>query len=320
MAPTARTREDARVSRLHSDELSIDTTLVRRLVDRSFPEYSCHAVVRARDAGSSNALFRLGDDMLVRLPRQPGGGATIEKEAQWLPFVAPRTTVAVPRVLGVGAPALGYSEQWAITEWIDGARAVPPRPGSGTSTAVGLAMDLARFMTELRAMDVPPGATEDETLTWYRGQPLAALDTDFRGAAGECRALGLPIDVDDALRVWDHAVESSTEADATPTWYHGDLLAENLLLDESGRLSAVLDFGGLAIGSPTVDLVVAWEVLDEEGRRELRTALDVDDATWTASRGWALLIAMITFPYYGAVMPRRCSDRLLMARAAIAGS
>ncbi len=104
------------------------------------------------------------------------------------------------------------------------------------------------------------------------------------------------------------------------TWFHGDLLVENLLVDQTGGLAAVIDFGGLALGNPTVDLVVAWEALDDEGRRVLRRALDVDDATWTASRGWALLIALITFPYYGTSMPVRCADRLAMAQAAIRGT
>ena len=149
--------------------------------------------------------------------------------------------------------------------------------------------------------------------------PLPALDDDFRAAVTECRGINLGLDLDDALRVWDLAAEASQGADATHTWYHGDLLAENLLL-RNGRLAAVLDFGGLAIGDPTVDLIVAWEVLDGAGRREFRRALDVDDATWTASRGWALLIAMITFPYYGTTMPRRSADRLVMAQAALEGS
>ena len=169
-------------------------------------------------------------------------------------------------------------------------------------------------------MEIPREAADDETLEWYRGLPLASLDTDFREAAAECRPLDVAIDIDEALRVWDRAVEASFAADATVGWYHGDLLAENLLLNDAGRLAAVLDFGGLAIGNPTVDLIVAWEVLDEEERREFRRALDVDDATWTASRGWALLIAMVTFPYYGATMPRRCTDRLAMAQAAISNA
>lgn len=306
------------VSQLHSDELSIDVTLARRLVDTAFPDYAGRDLTPTRDTGSSNALFRLGNDMLVRLPRQPGGGATIEKEVRWLPFVGSRTTVRVPEVVAVGEPGLGYSEHWAITRWLDGAGATPPLLGSGHAAPAGLASDVARFVTELRTMEVPPGAADDQTLNWYRGQPLASLDADFREAAAQCRGLDLAIDTDEALRVWDRAVEASFAADGTAAWYHGDLLAENLLLNDAGRLTAVLDFGGLAIGNPTVDLIVAWEVLDEEGRREFRKALDVDEATWTASRGWALLIAMITFPYYGATMPRRCADRLAMAQAAIA--
>lgn len=305
------------MSQLHTDELQIDVMLARRLVDTAFPDYAGRHLTPTRDSGSSNALFRLGEDMIVRMPRQPGGGATIEKESRWLPFVDSRITCAVPRVLGIGEPDLGYSERWAITQWLDGARATPPLPGWGHSASTGLATDLAQFVTELRTMEVPPEAADDEDLAWYRGLPLASLDADFRDVAAECRVLDLPIDTDEALRVWDRSVEASFAADLTVGWYHGDLLAENLLLNDEGRLAAVLDFGGLAIGNPTVDLIVAWEVLDEEGRREFRRALDVDDATWTASRGWALLLAMMTFPYYGATMPRRCADRLAMAQAAI---
>ena len=78
-------------------------------VDRAFPEYAVYDLKPTRDSGSSNALFRLGDNMLVRMPRQPGGGASIDKEARWLSFVGPRITVAVPRILGVGEPDLGYA-------------------------------------------------------------------------------------------------------------------------------------------------------------------------------------------------------------------
>ena len=304
--------------RLHADELSIDLNLVRCLVDRAFPEYASYDLKPTRDSGSSNALFRLGEDLLVRMPREPGGGATIDKEARWLPFVSSRVTAAVPRIVCIGEPDLGYSERWSITTWLDGVGAAPPLPGSGRSAGVALARDLADFITELRALEIPSEAAGDEALSWYRGMPLAVLDADFRESAAQCRILDIDIDIDEALRVWDRAVESSHAAEPATGWYHGDLLGENLLLDDEGRLAAVLDFGGLAIGNPTVDLIVAWEALAEEGRRAFRRALDVDDAAWTAARGWALLVAMITFPYYGATMPQRCADRLAMAQAAIA--
>jgi aminoglycoside phosphotransferase (APT) family kinase protein len=100
-------------------------------------------------------------------------------------------------------------------------------------------------------------------------------------------------------------------------WYHGDLLAENLLVAD-GRLAAVLDFGGLSVGDPTVDLVAAWEVLDADSRAVFRRAVDVDDATWLTVAGWALLLAVMTFPYYGDTMPARCASRRAMAANVLA--
>jgi len=304
------------VPQLHADELPIDVSLVRRLVDRAFPEYAALGVASMRDSGSSNALFGLGDDLLVRLPRQSGGGATIDKEVHWLPFVATRVTAAVPEVIGIGEPDLGYSERWAITRWLDGTIPALPLAGSTSGGPDGLTVDLAQFVKELRAIEIPAEAAIDESLSWYRGMPLASLDADFRAAVLECRGINTGLNLDDALRVWDQAVEASQATQAARAWFHGDLLAENLLVKD-GRLAAVLDFGGLAVGDPTVDLIAAWEVLDSEGRREFRRVLDVDEATWTASRGWALLIAVVTFRYYGTTMPRRCANRLAMAQAAI---
>jgi len=316
MAPGAAGDQDVRVPRLHPDELPIDDGLVRRLIDRSFPDLAGRDLRRLDDSGSSNVLFRLGDDLLVRLPRQPGGGATIEKEARWLPVVDGHLGVAVPCVLGVGEAAPGYPERWSITTWLDGTRPTASFADTG-DRAAALAQDLARFVTELRSMPVPDRAEDDDTLSWYRGEKLATLDAYFRVAAEECRSLGVDLDVDQALRVWDRAAEASLATEHATGWYHGDLLVENLLLDDEGRLAAVLDFGGLAHGDPTVDLVVAWEALSEDGRRDFRRALDVEEDTWTVSRGWALSIALMTFPYYGTTMPRRCADRLRMARAAM---
>jgi aminoglycoside phosphotransferase (APT) family kinase protein len=179
-------------------------------------------------------------------------------------------------------------------------------------------------------MPVPPEASGDPGLRWYRGGPLADIDDDVRAAAGACAHIaGLDLDAARALTVWDAALAAEAGQVAgqmagetptplsPPTWYHGDLLAENLLARD-GRLVAVLDLGGLGIGDPTVDLAGAWEILDAGGRDELLAALDADDATWARARGWMVGIALITFPYYWTSMPERCRVRRAALDAALA--
>ena len=246
------------------------------------------------------------------MPRQPGGSATVHKEAEWLPWVGDHLTVPTPVVVGVGEPGLGYPEAWSIMSWLPGRRA----DGLG---GLRLAGDLAQFVSQLRATPVLAAATTDERLRWYRGDLLTTLDEDFQEAAAACRSLPIALDIDRALAVWSEAVAAAATRTAEKTWYHGDLLVENLLVDEQGELAGVLDFGGLGVGDPTIDLIVAWEALDRPGRLAFWSALDVDDAEIAVSRGWALLIAFLTFPYYGATMPRRWADRLVMAQAAIDG-
>ena len=104
----------------HDDELRIDVRLVRALVDGAFPEFASLPLSPHGSSGSSNALFRLGEELLVRLPRQPGGSAAIEKEARWLPQVGPLLPVSVPEIVAVGERGLGYPERWSVVRWIDG--------------------------------------------------------------------------------------------------------------------------------------------------------------------------------------------------------
>lgn len=301
---------------LHEDELAIDEVLVRSLVDRLSPAYVPLPLSRLDTSGSSNALFRLGDQLLVRLPRQPGGTETIEKEQRWLPCVARSLPVAVPEVVAVGEPGYGYPERWSVVRWLDGDVPGVPRPGEEPRRT--LARDLAAVVTALRALPVPDEARADPALRWYRGDPLATLDDDVRRLLRECRDLDdLDLDLDACAALWDEAVALPDAGSlAEPKWLHADLVAENLLVRD-GRLAAVLDFGALCVGDPTVDLVVAWELLDPLARSEFRAAVDVDDVTWQRARAWALALSVMTFPYYRTTMPDRCATRLLMARAVL---
>jgi aminoglycoside phosphotransferase (APT) family kinase protein len=181
-----------------------------------------------------------------------------------------------------------------------------------------LAAALAGVVSALGLARVPGGAVSDPALHWHRGEPLAAMDAVTRQNIRRCRALGdFGYDLDAAERLWDEAMRLPGAKDRpAPRWYHGDLTAENLLVRD-GRLAAVLDFGGLSVGDPAVDLAVAWEVLDPPAREAFRAKLRVDDATWLRGRAWALSITLMIW-YYWATMPQRRTRSIAVGRNVLA--
>ena len=291
------------------------TDVVARLVKRDLPHLADRPLRRLETSGSSNVLFGLGTDLVVRMPRQSGGARSLETEADWLPLLAPALPVCVQETIALGDPGFGYPERWALVRWIDGDPLIPPvAPASG---ADALADDLAGFINALRATPIAAAAPADRRLRSYRSRPLNEIDAGVRRYLQQCRSLpDLQLDLDACADVWADAVNLPPSSERE-CWVHADLLAENLLL-RGERLAAVLDFGALAIGDPSVDLVVAWEVFGPEARQKFRDGVPVDDATWLRGRGWALAIALMTFPYYWESMPARCAARLNMAQQVLA--
>jgi aminoglycoside phosphotransferase (APT) family kinase protein len=306
-------------ARMHDDEIEVDEELVARLLATLLPSYDGLPLRRFASSGSTNALFRLGDDLLVRVPRQPGGTSTIEKEQRWLPYVAPHLPVATPEILAVGDPGFGYPEKWSIVRYLDGDQ--PTLPGLDQPPRHDLARDLASVVTALGSLLVPDTARTDPALEWYRGRPLAAMDDDMQSFLRDSRQLAdLDVDVDQVASVWAETMAMPEVGRVVPTaWYHGDLNAENLLVRE-GRLVAVLDFGGLSVGDPTNDLAVAWQLLDPAARATFRDMVNVDDITWRLARGWALVLAMMAQPYYWNTMRDRCLRGIHTAKAVLADS
>ncbi len=302
---------------LHADELCLDVDALRRELTRVRPELAVladGALVPLAETGSSNRLLRLGDDLLVRVPRQAGGWTGLRAEARWGPVLGAGLPVEVPLVLVVGEPTTELPAGWSLTRWIPG-----ERPVAGTGAVAG--EDLAALVAALRRTPVSAEAGADPALRGYRAGPLSALADDGRELVEECRALPDEVtrglDLDALAGVWERAVGADiAAAPVAPSWLHADLVAENVLVRD-GRLAALLDLGDVAVGDPTVDLVGAWELCDAAGRRAFRDALDVDDATWLRGAGWSVLLLLMTLSYYGATMPGRCADRVAAARAVL---
>lgn len=308
------------MEKMHKDEIPINIELVRKLVDSQFPDFANLPLHSLSASGSSNIQFRLGDELLVRLPRQPGGSAAIEKEERWTPIIGSHLPVAVPDFVGIGEPALGYSERWAIVRWLDGEHPKvcnPTKPPS--EKRLQLADELARVILALRSIDVGQETTTEYQLRNYRGGALVDYDEQMHRNIAQCRAIDdLNLDLDAVLSIWTSALDLPGASEVErEQWYHGDLVAENLLLTE-GHLTAVLDFGGLGVGDPTIDLHGAWELLDSPAREAFRVKVGVSDAEWLRGRAWALAVATMTFPYYWDTMPSRIKSRLSMAQSVLA--
>jgi aminoglycoside phosphotransferase (APT) family kinase protein len=273
---------------MHADEVDTDATLVRRLLARQFPQWADLPIEQVESTGTDNAIYRLGADMSVRLPRIQWATGQIEKERYWLPKIAPQLPLTVPVQLALGSPADGYPWDWAVYRWLAGENLLLDDIADPLETA----STLARFISALQHIDITgaPLASEHPRL---RGAALASKDPSTRDAIAKLEGI---YDVDAVLDVWEAALRVP-KWDRAPVWFHGDILPGNLLF-EDGRLRAVIDFSGLGAGDPACDLMSAWALFTGESRVAFRTALGVDDATWARARGHAVSQAAQFIPYY----------------------
>jgi len=264
--------------KMHADEVEIDEALVLRLVATQFPEWGGLPVSEIPSSGTVNAMYRLGDELTVRLPRILGGVEDIEAEWEWLPRLADALPVEIPTPVGRGKPGEGYPWIWSVQRWIAGT--VPTRGDED------LARGLASFVRAFRRIDFADGPAA------YRGGPLIQQDAETRQALAKLEGW---IDTDTATAAWESALAAAPAS--ADLWVHGDLMPSNLLVKD-GRLTAVLDFATAGVGDPACDLIPAWNLLSGPSRAVFREALEVDEDTWDRGRGRALSMALIQLPYY----------------------
>ncbi|MDT0187233.1 aminoglycoside phosphotransferase family protein [Microbacterium sp. ARD31] len=293
------------MSGMHADEIAIDDRTVRRLVDAQLPEWAGLPLRRLPPIGTDNQLFRLGEDLLVRMPRIAGPAEAVLFEHTWLPRIAPHLSLPIPSPVALGLPGEGYPWHWTVVPWIEGANPTPE-----TFDPEKWAVSLGSFVKECRAV---PGLGGPVT-TEGRGAPLVALDPWVQ----EWTARADPTEVSRhaVLAVWADAL-AAPAYDGEPCWFHGDLHEGNLLVAD-GRLAAVIDWGAAGRGDPAIELNAMWGYLPESAADLYRTTVGLDEAAYRRARGFALAPSISASTYYRETAPHIARGALETVRRLIA--
>jgi aminoglycoside phosphotransferase (APT) family kinase protein len=285
-------------------DIEIEEALVRTLLREQHPDLA-HLPLQSMDSGWDNAMFRLGEALVVRLPRRVAATHLIEHEQEWLPQLAPLLPIPVPAPVRVGRPADRYPWRWSIVPWLSGRNADLCEPRADQAER------LAAFLCALHRP-----APANAPVNPYRGVPLRERAEQI---AERIRRLERHTTLlnDDVVRTYSAALEAPI--DVTPTWLHGDLHAGNLLVDDDGVISGVIDWGDMTSGDRATDLATLWMNLSDRKAREnaMRACNDVSDATWLRAKGWAVFygVTLGTSGLAGdtrhALMARRTLERVI---------
>jgi aminoglycoside phosphotransferase (APT) family kinase protein len=261
-------------------EVDIDAALVRALLASQHPDLA-DLNIEPVDAGWDNAMFRLGEELSVRLPRRGIAAALIEHEQRWLPTLAPHLPLPAPAPVRMGRPGEGYPWSWSVLPWLAGGPADLDEPGDDQGEVLG------GFLKALHERPLPPDAPSNPV----RGVPLAqrrpAIEDRMQRVAERGDVI-TPV----VRQTWAKAL--AAPLDTRPVWLHGDLHAKNVLTLE-GRISAVVDWGDMCGGDRATDLASIWVLLASPSSRERAMAAygGMSESTWLRARGWAASFGVV---------------------------
>lgn len=268
---------------MSQNDLCIDTKLVERLISKQFPEYQALTVTPIKPGGWDNRSFRLGDELIVRLPSDPAYAAQVIKEQQWLPKLRSHLVgIDIPIPVAQGEPSIDYPFHWSIYQWLEGITL----ESQLNVDKVIIAKQLANFLNHLQKIKLS-GGPESGQHNFYRGAHLSEYNDQFIQAI---HRLNEQLDVKKAKSIWQSAI--ATRWANSPVWVHGDVSPGNLLVDNQ-QITAVIDFGCLAMGDPACDLMMAWNYFDESSRIIFKNTLELDENTWLRGSAWALWKSVI---------------------------
>ncbi len=296
--------------RIHDDEVRVTAGQMRRLLAEQCPQWAHLTVTSLPEQveGTDHVLFRIGDELVARMPKIAWAVDQADSDARWLSLLAGHLPVRVPVPLHVGEPGAGYPWRWTVVPWVAGG--TPPRLGSDDA---GLARDVAGFARALHAVDPVGGPVKP---AGARGSALIHADAGVRRALHRLAEHDDGFDLAAVEAAWDTCL-AAAEWNRRPVWIHGDLQPGNLITDR-GRLAAVIDFGALGVGDPASDVAAALWTFTGDARAAYREAVGYDDATWRRACGWALAPSLAGVDYYRSSFPRMAEHGRRTVRAVVA--
>ncbi|MFE3442688.1 aminoglycoside phosphotransferase family protein [Nocardia sp. NPDC059180] len=258
-----------------SPEIEITADLVHDLLQEQHPDLA-GLTIREVAGGWGNQMWRLGDDLAVRMQRMDPTPELQLKERRWLPVLAPRLPLAVPTPVRFGEPSERFPKYWTVMTWVPG----EPLDLGTISRGAHAADTLAGFLQALHVEapdDAPVSADRGDHLEKYTD----GFDHFFHAVVPDALA-------DEVRAVWDDAV-AAPAWEGPPVWVHGDLHPANVVVSD-GTVSGVVDFGDMFAGDPAWDLAAAWVILPAGGAARFFDEYgQVDEATIRRARGLAAM-------------------------------
>lgn len=263
----------------------IDADLVAALLREQHPDLA-ELPITLGALGWDNQMWRLGDDLAVRLPwRTEGADELLLKEYAVLPPMASRLPLPIPVPKRLGRPSQLFPRTWIVTSWVAG----EPADRAPVTVGAEAASTLAAFLAALHQ----PAPGDAPTSRDGRGGPLAATKDGVAHFLQEAIDRRLIPNSDEVREVWDDALSAPAWA-GPAVWLHADLHPANILT-EDGNFCGVIDFGDMCAGDPACDLGAAWMLLPDGAIDRFHKCYSsaIDEATLRRARGWALSKALV---------------------------
>jgi len=267
--------------RAPDDEVPITPDVVRALLTEQHPDLADLPLGR-RHAGWDMAMYRLGDDLAVRLPRHAASVRSMDSELRWVARLSAGWTFPTQRVVRAGTPGAAYPWPWAVVAWLPGVTAaeVPLTADAGP--------DLGRALAQVH-VPAPPDAPYNDEQSIPLADRTAGLLRALARVEQTAPGRGLRLDRERTERLWADAL--AAPVDLPTSWIHADLHPFNLL-SVDGLFGGVLDWADVSGGDPATDLGFLWLALPAAG---VTAALDayggVSDATAARALGTGLAMA-----------------------------